>query len=147
MTSGHRTTDTGNDAMWRNEETLGKNYAKFLSSDAGKAAGLTPGELEEISKSNSGKVRYTNHSNLDDQADLNKVHVLYFNYKTYMNEVYKVKETGTGADKIIMNATDGSASNANDNILVEARTSDIACYTQAGSTSGTGLVFTGVTTT
>ena len=53
----------------------------------------------------------------------------------------------TGADKIIMNATDGSASNANDNILVEARTSDIACYTQAGSTSGTGLVFNAVTTT
>ena len=63
--------------------------------------GLTPGELEEISKSNSGKVRYTNHSNLDDQADLNKVHVLYFNYKTYMNEVYKVKETRSGGDKAI----------------------------------------------
>ena len=26
---------------------------------------------------------------------------LYFNYKTYMNEVYKVKETATGATKII----------------------------------------------
>ena len=33
--------------------------------------------------------------------DKNQVQILYFNYKTYMNEVYKVKETGTGADKII----------------------------------------------
>ena len=54
--------------------------------------------LEEITKSYSGNNSgYT--SSLDE--DNNKVHVLYFNYKTYMNEVYKVKETGTGADKII----------------------------------------------
>ena len=44
-----------------------------------------------------------NHSNYSSRQaeDNNKVQVLYFNYKTYMNEVYKVKETGTGADKII----------------------------------------------
>ena len=35
------------------------------------------------------------------EEDNNKVQVLYFNYKTYMNEVYKVKETGTGAEKAI----------------------------------------------
>ena len=35
------------------------------------------------------------------REDNNTVQVLYFNYKTYMNEVYKVKETGTGADKIL----------------------------------------------
>jgi len=35
------------------------------------------------------------------KEDNNTVQVLYFNYKTYMNEVYKIKETGTGADKII----------------------------------------------
>jgi len=39
-------------------------------------------------------------SNLKEE-DNNKVQVLYFNYKTYMNEVYKVKETGSGATKII----------------------------------------------
>jgi hypothetical protein len=38
---------------------------------------------------------------LEDQEDTNKVHVLYFNYKTYMNEVYKVKETKSGGDKAI----------------------------------------------
>ncbi len=34
--------------------------------------------------------------------DRNQIEVLYFNYKTYMNEVYKVKETATGAEKIIL---------------------------------------------
>jgi hypothetical protein len=37
-----------------------------------------------------------------DQRDNNTVQVLYFNYKTYMNEVYKVKETATGASKVIV---------------------------------------------
>jgi len=33
--------------------------------------------------------------------DSNTVQVLYFNYKTYMNEVYKIKETATGGLKAI----------------------------------------------
>ena len=36
-----------------------------------------------------------------DLRDSNTVQILYYNYKTYMNEVYKVKETATGAAKII----------------------------------------------
>jgi hypothetical protein len=36
-----------------------------------------------------------------DKEDNNKIQVLYFNYRTFMNEVYKVKETGTGAEKAI----------------------------------------------
>ena len=39
-------------------------------------------------------------SNLKEE-DNNKIQILYFNYKTYMNEVYKVKETGSGANKIL----------------------------------------------
>ena len=35
------------------------------------------------------------------KEDNNTIQVLYFNYKTYMNEVYKMKEVGTGAEKII----------------------------------------------
>ena len=35
------------------------------------------------------------------EEDSNKVQVLYFNYKTFMSETYKVKETGTGATKAI----------------------------------------------
>ena len=34
--------------------------------------------------------------------DKNTVQVMYFNYKTYANEVYKVKETATGATKVIL---------------------------------------------
>ncbi len=33
--------------------------------------------------------------------DYNKVEVLYFNYKTHANNVYKLKSTSTGADKVI----------------------------------------------
>ncbi len=53
----------------------------------------------------------------------------------------------TGSDKLALNATDSSATDANDNIKMEDYTSNIACYTQAGSSTGTALVFNGVTTT
>jgi len=56
-------------------------------------------DLEEIIQQ-SGGPRNSNNSNIDDD-DNNKVQILYFNYKTYMNEVYKIKETGTGAEKIL----------------------------------------------
>jgi len=63
---------------------------------------LTEIELEEIvQKKNPRQTNYnTTGSNIREE-DNNKVQVLYFNYKTYMNEVYKVKETGSGADKIL----------------------------------------------
>jgi len=59
-------------------------------------------DLEDIVKNKSYKrsVYSNNNSNLDKQ-DNNTIQVLYFNYKTYMNEVYKVKQTGSGADKLI----------------------------------------------
>jgi len=57
---------------------------------------LTHDKLEEIVKGSGG-----NKNQQYNEKDNNKVEVLYFNYKTYMNEVYKVKKTGTGADKII----------------------------------------------
>ena len=59
---------------------------------------LSNSELEEITKTQ-GTSRNRNNKRRD--SDSNKIQVLYFNYKTYMNEVYKVKETGTGADKAI----------------------------------------------
>ena len=62
---------------------------------------LTQEDLEDIAKNKSyNKTNYNQGYNSSEQ-DTNKVQVLYFNYKTYMNEVYKVKETGTGADKIL----------------------------------------------
>ena len=62
---------------------------------------LTESDLEEIMK-----YKATNRSNYSskysvEQEDNNTVQVLYFNYKTYMNEVYKMKETATGGDKLI----------------------------------------------
>jgi len=50
---------------------------------------------------NSSNTSYSSSAN-DNNYDSNTVQVLYFNYKTYMNEVYKVKETSTGASKIIV---------------------------------------------
>ena len=63
---------------------------------------LTQGELEELVKNKSYHKSNYNNSNYNTlEEDNNKVQVLYFNYKTYMNEVYKVKETGSGANKIL----------------------------------------------
>ena len=62
---------------------------------------LTESDLEEI-MNNKKTTRNSNNSRFSaDKEDNNKVQVLYFNYKTYMNEVYKVKETSTGAEKVI----------------------------------------------
>jgi len=59
-------------------------------------------ELEDIVKNNSGvQSNSQGGGKRGKYMDNNTVQVLYFNYKTYMNEVYKVKETSTGADKIL----------------------------------------------
>ena len=62
---------------------------------------LTESDLEDImnNKANS-RSNYNSRFSID-KEDNNTVQVLYFNYKTYMNEVYKMKETGTGSEKII----------------------------------------------
>ena len=63
---------------------------------------LTQEDLEDVIKNKTyNQANYQNNSYNSKEEDNNKVQVLYFNYKTYMNEVYKVKETGTGADKIL----------------------------------------------
>ena len=62
---------------------------------------LTDEDLKEISRqpNNAGM---PNSRSLYDESDNNQIDVLYFNYKTYMNEVYKIKETATGASKILV---------------------------------------------
>ena len=63
---------------------------------------LTNDDLQEISgQSVSNNGFYNRTTNNSDNDDSNTVQVLYFNYKTFTNEVYKVKETATGAAKII----------------------------------------------
>ena len=62
---------------------------------------LTQDDLEDIVKNKSHNKNNYNTRNAAQNNDSNKVQVLYFNYKTYMNETYKMKETGSGADKIL----------------------------------------------
>ena len=62
---------------------------------------LSESDLEDIMKNKSYNRSNYNSRHNHDKEDNNTIQVLYFNYKTYMNEVYKIKETGTGADKII----------------------------------------------
>ena len=62
---------------------------------------LTESDLNDIMKNKSNNRSNYNSTHTHNKEDNNTIQVLYFNYKTYMNEVYKVKETGTGADKII----------------------------------------------
>jgi len=62
---------------------------------------LEQSDLEDIIKNKSHNRSNYNSSYSSNKEDNNTIQVLYFNYKTYMNEVYKVKESGTGADKII----------------------------------------------
>jgi len=59
---------------------------------------LTESDLEEIHSRSSKRSRSGRRIN---ETDKNKVQVLYFNYKTYMNDVYKLKETGSGGMKAI----------------------------------------------
>ena len=65
---------------------------------------LTDDALDKIKKEgthyHSGRAASTSTNRSD--YDSNTVQILYFNYKTYMNEVYKVKETATGATKILV---------------------------------------------
>ena len=62
---------------------------------------LSESDLEDIMKNKSNNRSNHNSRHSEDKEDNNTIQVIYFNYKTYMNEVYKVKETASGADKII----------------------------------------------
>ena len=63
--------------------------------------GISDSELEELTKSSyQMNYRYGNRRN-NVEEDNNKIDILYFNYKTYTHEVYKLKETATGLQKII----------------------------------------------
>jgi len=62
---------------------------------------LTGSDLEDIMKNKSTSRSNYNSIHTENKEDSNTIQVLYFNYKTYMNEVYKMKETGSGADKVI----------------------------------------------
>jgi len=60
---------------------------------------LSEEEIKNI-VDNSGYTAYR-HSHYRRELDKNQIEVLYFNYKTHMNDVYKLKKLGSGAEKII----------------------------------------------
>ena len=63
---------------------------------------LTQEDLKEITDyNNQNSGRYESNRMREGDNDRNKVRILYFNYKTYMSEVYKLKQTATGAEKAI----------------------------------------------
>ena len=63
---------------------------------------LTNEDLKEITEQGNQDYNiYNKHNNQMSNKDNNSIQVMYFNYKTFMNEVYKVKQTSTGAEKII----------------------------------------------
>ena len=59
-------------------------------------------ELEEIAGQSFRKAGYYNSHHEHDEIDKNQVQILYFNYKTYSKEVFKVKDTASGATKVIV---------------------------------------------
>jgi hypothetical protein len=63
---------------------------------------LNINDLKDATKySNQSSARNNHVSSKNTNSDNNKVQVLYFNYKTFMNEVYKLKETSSGGEKAI----------------------------------------------
>ena len=78
---------------------------------------LSSEDLEEITKSN--RPNRNSRSRIDNE-DKNKVDILYFNYKTYMNEVYKLKESASGGEKAI-GKDDSFNPEENENFSKESR--------------------------
>ena len=63
---------------------------------------LTDAEFEEITEKSSSVVDYNaNRYERYDSYDKNTVTLMYFNWKTWENNVYKVKETASGAKKAL----------------------------------------------
>ena len=62
---------------------------------------LTLEDLEEIEQTGSGTLFYNKSYGAADEQDKSYVYVLYFEYKTFKNQVFKIKETATGAEKAI----------------------------------------------
>jgi len=62
---------------------------------------LTQSDLEDIVKNKSTHSNNHHSASTSREIDNNSIQILYFNFKSYMNEVYKMKETGSGALKAI----------------------------------------------
>ena len=62
---------------------------------------LTEDDIKEIEGTGSNALLYNKSYASSDAEDKNHVYVLYYEYKTYQDQVYKIKETSSGAAKAI----------------------------------------------
>lgn len=62
---------------------------------------LTEEEVKEIEQKNTTALLYNRNYVTPDSEDTSWVYVLYFEYKTYSNQVYKIKELASGASKAL----------------------------------------------
>jgi hypothetical protein len=62
---------------------------------------LTNEDIKQIQNSGHGYKFYNKSYTTTEAEDKNSVHVLYFEYKTFENQVYKIKQTATGSEKTI----------------------------------------------
>jgi hypothetical protein len=62
---------------------------------------LTEEDIKEIEGKGGNLKLYNKSYTTSDAEDKNYVYVLYFEYKTFENQVYKIKQTATGAEKAI----------------------------------------------
>jgi len=62
---------------------------------------LTEEDIKEIEGTGSNALLYNKGYGAADAQDTNHVYIMYFEYKTFQNQVYKIKQTATGADKAI----------------------------------------------
>jgi hypothetical protein len=62
---------------------------------------LSQEELKSLVKKSQRSRASYNSTRSYRNEDNNLVQILYFNYKTYMNDVYKIKETATGSEKAL----------------------------------------------
>ena len=81
---------------------------------------ITEEELYEIQQMPGNRQYITGWGNYDE----NTVQVLYFEYKTYMNQVFKIKKTDTGLEKAL-EKTDEFNPPANDNFERVSRTIEV----------------------
>ena len=62
---------------------------------------LTEEDVKDIEGTGSNIMLYNKSFAASDAEDTNHVYVLYYEYKTFQNQVYKIKETASGAEKAI----------------------------------------------
>ena len=96
---------------------------------------LSTDDLKEIIQNGrNGSNRSNNRNRREEDKDRNRVDVLYFNYKTYMSEVYKLKQSASGAEKAIEKDDSFEAENT-ENFSKESR--KIECLYEGALILGT----------